>query len=129
MKTIAFKVCRISSSYAKIHLNLFSLEMFNNMIPAISRGIPEFEIKPFEPMIIEKIDVHRSAGQVITLTGSFNDVQVRGPSNSSITKANLNLDKKIMNFNLDIPRLRINASYNLNGTFEFISVRAISTIY
>lgn len=102
--------------------------MFNNMIPAISRGIPEFEIKPFEPMIIEKIDVHRSAGQVITLTGSFNDVQVRGPSNSSITKANLNLDKKIMNFNLDIPRLRINASYNLNGTFEFISVRAISTI-
>lgn len=97
------------------------------MIPAISKGIPELEIKPFDPMIIEKIDVHRSAGQVITLTGSFNDVQVRGSNNSSITKANLSLDKKIMNFNLDIPRLRLNASYNLNGTCEFISVRAIST--
>lgn len=90
--------------------------MFNNLIPAISKGIPELEIKPFEPMIIEKINVHRSAGQVITLTGNFNDIQVRGAVNSSITKANLNLDKRFMNFNLEIPRLRLNASYNLKGT-------------
>lgn len=72
--------------------------------------------------MIEKIDVHRSAGQVITLTGSFDDVQVRGPSNSTVSKAYLDLEKKILNFNLDIPRLRLNASYDLKGKFhKFIS--------
>lgn len=81
----------------------------------ISKGLPEFEINPFEPLVIEKIDVHRSAGQIVTLTGSFDDVQVRGPSNSTVSKAYLNLEKQIMNFSLDIPRLRLNASYNLKG--------------
>lgn len=91
-------------------------DILKNLLPVISKGVPDLEIKPFEPLIIEKINVHRSEGQIITLTGSFDDINVRGPSNSTVSKAYLNLEKKIMNFNLDIPRLRLNASYNLKGT-------------
>lgn len=89
--------------------------MFQNLIPVISKGFPSLKISPFDPLSIKNISVHRTTGEVITLNGTFDDLNIYGPSNSTVTNAYLNLDKKILNFKLEIPKLRLNSSYNLKG--------------
>lgn len=93
-------------------------EMFLGIFPHIAKGIPELEIEPFEPLHIKKISVARNNGQVLTLNGNFSGLKIRGPSNSTVKRAELNLERKMLNFDLEIPRLRINASYNLKGLFK-----------
>lgn len=93
---------------------VFFLEMFSSLIPILSKGIPEVEVSKFEPLRIPQIKVERNEA-VIALLGSFDNIQVQGASNSSVSKAHLDLEKKILKFNLDIPRLKLNASYNLKG--------------
>lgn len=88
--------------------------MFSSLLPIISKGVQEVEIMPFEPLKIPQIKVERNE-EVIALLGSFDNVLVRGASNSSVSNAFLDLEKKILKFNLDIPRLKLNASYNLKG--------------
>lgn len=89
--------------------------MFEGIFPIIARGIPDLEIEPFEPLGIRKISVSRNTGQVVQLNGNFNNLKVKGPSNATVAKANLDLEKMLLNFDLEIPKLRINATYNLKG--------------
>lgn len=88
--------------------------MFSSLILILSEGIPEVNVASFEPLKIPQIKVERNE-DVIALLGSFDNLQVRGASNASVSKAHLDLEKKILKFNLDIPRLKLNASYNLKG--------------
>lgn len=90
-------------------------EMFEGIFPRIAKGIPDLAIEPFEPLGIKKISVSRNTGQVVQLNGSFNNLKIRGPSNATVAKAHLNMEKKLLNFDLEIPKLRINATYNLKG--------------
>lgn len=89
--------------------------MLEGILPIIAPGIPDIGLEPFEPLGIPKISVSRNTGQVVQLNGSFNNLKIRGPSNATVTKAHLNLEKKQLNFDLEIPKLRINATYNLKG--------------
>jgi hypothetical protein len=89
--------------------------MFQGIFPHIARGIPDLEIEPFEPLGIPKISVSRNTGSVVQLNGSFNNLKIRGPSNATVARAHLNMEKKLLSFDLEIPKLRINATYNLKG--------------
>lgn len=89
--------------------------MFEGIFPIIAKGIPELKIEPFEPLGIKKISVSRNTGQVVQLNGSFNNLKVRGPSNATVAKAHLDMEKMLLNFDLVIPKLRVNATYNLKG--------------
>jgi len=89
--------------------------MFEGVFPLIAKGVPELAIEPFEPLHINKISVARNSGQVVTLNGSFDNLKIRGPSNTTVKRAHLDLEKKLLSFDLEIPKLRINASYNLKG--------------
>lgn len=89
--------------------------MFEEIFPLIARGIPELAIEPFEPLGIKKISVSRNTGQVVQLNGSFNNLRIRGPSNATVARAHLDMNKMLLNFDLEIPKLRINATYNLKG--------------
>jgi hypothetical protein len=89
--------------------------MFEEIFPVIAHGIPDLAIEPFEPLKINKIAVSRNTGEVVRLNGSFNNLKIRGPSNATVAKASLNLEKMLLNFDLVIPKLRINATYNLKG--------------
>lgn len=96
--------------------------MFEGIFPIIAPGIPELDVEPFEPLGIKKISVSRNTGQVVRLNGSFNNLKIRGPANATIAKAQLNMEKKTLNFDLEIPKLRINATYNLKGkVVEFLN--------
>lgn len=92
--------------------------MFEGIFPIIAHGIPSLAIEPFEPLGIPKITVSRNTGEVVRLNGSFNNLKIRGPSNATVAKAQLNLEKMLLNFDLEIPKLRINATYNLKGEVD-----------
>lgn len=62
-------------------------QMFAGILPHIAGGIPEVGIAPFEPLRIKKISISRNSGEVIQLNGSFQDLYVRGPRNTTVKRA------------------------------------------
>jgi hypothetical protein len=89
--------------------------MMSGMFPLISQGIPELEIAAFEPLNLGDFSVDRSQDQFITLNGNLSSIKVYGASNASVSSAHMDLSKKIMQFNLDIPKLRLSSTYSLKG--------------
>lgn len=49
-------------------------------------GIPELGIEHFEPLILQSVSVSRGSGS-LTLAGGFNDLIVKGPSNTTVGRA------------------------------------------
>ncbi|XP_052863365.1 uncharacterized protein LOC128270003 [Anopheles cruzii] len=88
--------------------------MFEGTFPYIAKGIPEIGVQPFDPLRIESIQVSRGSGG-LTLSGGFKKLSIKGPSNTTVRRASLDFDKKALSFDLEIPKLRIDAVYNLKG--------------
>ncbi|KFB37439.1 AGAP001982-PA-like protein [Anopheles sinensis] len=89
-------------------------KMFEGTFPYIANGIPEIGVQPFDPLRIESIQVSRGSGG-LTLSGGFKKLSIKGPSNTTVRRAFLDFEKKALGFELEIPKLRIDASYNLKG--------------
>ncbi|XP_061392808.1 circadian clock-controlled protein daywake [Musca vetustissima] len=89
-------------------------KFFEGCFPALATGIPEIGVNGFEPLHIDQVSVQKGSGNLI-LAGGFQNLVIRGPSNATVKRAVLDLEKKILNFELEIPLLRIRAKYNLNG--------------
>lgn len=88
--------------------------LFEGMFPSLAKGIPEIGVKKFEPLYIDSVSISKGSGNLV-LSGGFKHLIVKGPSNATVENAVLDFDKNILNFDLKIPLLRINAKYNLNG--------------
>ncbi|XP_044752564.1 protein takeout-like [Coccinella septempunctata] len=118
VQTVAFpkekpswlKVCRRSDP----HLNQCMSEVFQNMFPYLADGIPELNIERFEPLRLDKVSISKGHGPII-LTGSLFDMEIRGPSNSTPTYTELDLQNKTWNFGINMPLLDIKSRYNLKG--------------
>ncbi|XP_053672331.1 uncharacterized protein LOC128722676 [Anopheles nili] len=89
-------------------------KLFEGTFPYIAKGIPEIGVQPFDPLRIESIQVSRGSGG-LTLSGGFKKLSIKGPSNTTVRRAFLDFDKQALSFELEIPKLRIDASYNLKG--------------
>lgn len=49
-------------------------------------GIPELGIEHFEPLILQSISVSRGSGS-LTLAGGFKNLIIKGPSNTTVSRA------------------------------------------
>lgn len=49
-------------------------------------GIPELGIEHFEPLILQSVQVSRGSGS-LTLAGGFKNLIVKGPSNTTVSRA------------------------------------------
>lgn len=49
-------------------------------------GIPELGIDHFEPLILQSVSVSRGSGS-LTLAGGFKNLIVKGPSNTTVSRA------------------------------------------
>lgn len=67
------------------------------------------------------MSVSRGSGS-LNLQGGFHNLIVHGPSNTTVRRAILDLEKKVLEFDLEIPRLRINAQYNLKGQILLLPI-------
>ncbi|XP_055703719.1 uncharacterized protein LOC129802123 [Phlebotomus papatasi] len=89
-------------------------KMFEGMFKSLAKGLPEVGIEPFEPLKIQNVQISKGMGS-LTLAGGFQNLLVRGPSNATVRRALLNFADKTLDFDLELPLLRINATYNLKG--------------
>ncbi|XP_059610137.1 protein takeout [Phlebotomus argentipes] len=89
-------------------------KMFEGMFTRLAKGIPEVGIEPFEPLRIKDVEISKGMGS-LTLAGGFQNLLVRGPSNATVRRALLNFQDRSLDFDLELPLLRINATYNLKG--------------
>lgn len=49
-------------------------------------GIPELGIDHFEPLIIDSVQVSKGSGS-LTLAGGFKNLNIKGPSNATVSRA------------------------------------------
>lgn len=90
-----------------------------SIVSKVSKGIPEVKIPTFDPLSLNEIKVHRTSGQIIKLEGSFDEVKVYGLTNATVPQAYINHEKKILNFKMEVPKLRLSSTYRLNGIVDF----------
>ncbi|KAL1399179.1 hypothetical protein pipiens_008401 [Culex pipiens pipiens] len=89
-------------------------KMFEETFPYIANGIPEIGVQPFDPLRIESVQVSRGSGGLM-LSGGFKKLNVKGPSNTTVKRASLDFKTNQLSFDLEIPKLKIDAAYNLKG--------------
>ncbi|XP_058453040.1 protein takeout-like [Malaya genurostris] len=88
--------------------------MFEETFPYIAKGIPEIGVQSFDPLRLESIQVSRGSG-ALSLSGGFKKLNIKGPSNTTVRRASLNFGNQTLDFDLEIPKLKIDAVYNLKG--------------
>lgn len=71
-------------------------------------------MQPFDPLRIESVHVSRGSG-ALTLSGGFKKLNIKGPSNTTVRRASLDFKTNTLSFDLEIPKLKIDAVYNLKG--------------
>ncbi|XP_055607967.1 protein takeout-like [Uranotaenia lowii] len=89
-------------------------KMFEGTFPYIAKGIPEIGVQSFDPLRIESVQVSRGSG-ALTLSGGFKKLNIKGPSNTTVKRAHLDFKTNALSFDLEIPKLKIDAAYNLKG--------------
>ncbi|KAI4465886.1 hypothetical protein MML48_3g00015609 [Holotrichia oblita] len=85
-----------------------------NIFPQLAVGIPEINVEGFEPLYLDRMTLSKVAGPV-TLTGSFSNITVVGPSNSTPTYTRMNIRDRKMDLGIYFPHLDIVSKYDLKG--------------
>ncbi|KDR14108.1 Protein takeout [Zootermopsis nevadensis] len=95
-------------------LNSCVKDTFQNMFPALAKGIPEIHVDRFEPLYLSRLSLSKGHGPV-TITGSFYDILAHGPSKAKATSAVLDMDRRVFELGVFLPEIRIESDYNLQG--------------
>uniref|UniRef100_A0AAU6SHN7 Protein takeout-like protein n=1 Tax=Maconellicoccus hirsutus TaxID=177089 RepID=A0AAU6SHN7_MACHI len=95
-------------------LNECIRDTFQNMFPWLAKGIPEIGTQPMEPLRIEKVAIAKGQGGV-TLQGSFNNLIVHGPSNTTALYTRMDIKRGKLDIGLFIPLIKVEAKYDLKG--------------
>ncbi|XP_045450186.1 uncharacterized protein LOC123658936 [Melitaea cinxia] len=96
-------------------------DAFNSYVPQLATGVPEYGVPPCEPLHIPTISIKQSAGP-ITVTSSYTDVSVRGPSKMQVKKVEVDSKKHKVVASLYIPELRMKGNYNLKGQLFMLPI-------
>lgn len=96
-------------------------DAFNSYVPQLATGVPEYGVPPCEPLYIPTISIKQSAGP-ITVTSSYTDVSVRGPSKMQVKNVEVDSRKHKVIASLYIPELRMKGNYNLKGQLFMLPI-------
>ncbi|XP_050665902.1 uncharacterized protein LOC126966070 [Leptidea sinapis] len=96
-------------------------DALNAFIPQIASGIPQFNVPPCEPLLIKSISIKQGAGP-ITLTSSFSDVTVRGPSTLKIKNVVVQPEKQRVIAKLHFAELKMKGHYSMKGQILMLPV-------
>lgn len=78
-----FPMLAKGEAYMKCLKNLL---IKNSELTLLHAGIPELGIEHFEPLILPSVQVSRGSGS-LTLAGGFKNLIVKGPSNTTVSRA------------------------------------------
>ncbi|KAG4080304.1 hypothetical protein HA402_010796 [Bradysia odoriphaga] len=96
------------------NLNECVKESIETLRPQLATGIKELLLPSCEPLQIPQIAIKQNSG-AISMESLYSNVLVYGLTNFTLNGVRLDLEKKLLSFDLVIPRLRIDATYNLKG--------------
>ncbi|KAF7282490.1 protein takeout-like [Rhynchophorus ferrugineus] len=89
--------------------------------PLLAQGIPEFDIPPCEPLVIPEVTIDQGHGP-ISVKSCYRDIRVYGPSQFQIKGIRIELDKGTLQIKLFLPKLSVNAYYNMNGQIMMMPI-------
>ncbi|CAH3980348.1 unnamed protein product [Pieris brassicae] len=98
-------------------------DALNTYIPQLAAGIPKLDIPSCEPLLIRSLSVKQTTGP-ISVTSSFSDVYVRGPSTMRVKSIDIHAKDHEIVARLYIPELRMKGLYKLKGSLLMIPVEA-----
>ncbi|KAJ0181378.1 hypothetical protein K1T71_003463 [Dendrolimus kikuchii] len=96
-------------------------DALNAYIPKLATGLPEYGIPPCEPLLVPSLSIQQAAGP-ISVTSSFSDVTVRGPSNMRVIDVDVDPKRHKVVAKLFIPELRMRGNYNLAGQLLMLPI-------
>ncbi|CAG9107134.1 hypothetical protein JYU34_011194 [Plutella xylostella] len=96
---------------------------FNHLRPYLARGLPDLEVPPVEPLLIDRLTMENNAGAV-RVKAVFSNMSVIGPSNYTITKIRSDLKKLRIDMGLVLPRIEITGHYEISGQVLLFPVRS-----
>jgi len=90
--------------------------ILSDLRPQLAAGIPAIQLPALDPLILPKLDFKQgnSRGAVV-IKAEFMDVKIKGLSNFTKAEFKINRLKRILTFEMLIPRVRIDGIYNLGG--------------
>ncbi|XP_063934870.1 protein takeout-like [Zophobas morio] len=87
--------------------------------PHLVKGAPEYNIPSLEPLIMQELISEEAVGMKILTT----NVSAYGCSDFIVKGINVDLDKQVYELHIDIPKLRIEADYTVDGKLLLLPVR------
>ncbi|XP_045470422.1 uncharacterized protein LOC123677769 [Harmonia axyridis] len=87
--------------------------------PFLKKGVPEHDIPSLEPLILEDLITENISGLKVRVT----NVSAYGCSDFIVKYVNVNWDNRSMELNIDIPKLKINAHYIVNGKVLMVPIK------
>ncbi|XP_072936194.1 uncharacterized protein [Epargyreus clarus] len=96
-------------------------DALNIYIPQLTDGLPEYDVPPCEPLLIPTLRIQQTAGPV-SITSTFSDVVVRGPSSMRVKDVKVNSKKHQIFVTLYIPELRAKGDYKLMGKLLMLPI-------
>ncbi|XP_068629131.1 protein takeout-like [Battus philenor] len=98
----------------------------NVYIPELATGLPKYGIPPCEPLFIPALTIQQSSGP-ISVTSTYKDVTVRGPSAMRITNVSVDSRKHEVTAKLYIPEFRMKGHYSLSGKLLLLPIEGDGT--
>lgn len=89
--------------------------------PRMGAGIPEIGLKPLDPFYLDKLKFHQGQPPII-IKALLTNTTIHHLTNFRNEEFKLNSKEKSMYFNLEIPRIRLEGTYRLDGNILLFQV-------
>lgn len=96
---------------------------FNHLKPFLGKGLPEINVPPLEPLLIEQMNMDNDAGAV-RIKARFSDILAKGASNYTIKEVRSDVKKLRFDMRLTIPRVEARGKYEIVGNVLLLPVRS-----
>ncbi|XP_011171033.1 protein takeout [Solenopsis invicta] len=104
------KICHRNDS----NLNGCIKQSIDLLRPYLKTGIPALQIPSCEPLRVPQIEISQSAGPV-SIRSTYTDIEVQGGTSFILKRVKIDMDNNRVKLKLYIPRLEMNAQYNMKG--------------
>ncbi|VVC38449.1 Haemolymph juvenile hormone binding [Cinara cedri] len=97
-------------------------KIFETLRPFTSKGMPEMQILPLDPMSVPSVTLNQGQGSV-NFTALFTNLKGYGAKNYQVQKIIADLKKKSMEIDLYFPSFRIESKYEVNGQILLLPIK------
>jgi len=103
-------------------LNKCLVDSVDKLRPYLAKGIPEFRIPPYDPLMIPKVSLVQGEGPV-SFKSDFNNMRTSGAKDVVVQQVEVDIKKLVVTLRLFFPTLRIQSNYSVDGRILVVPVQ------